>query len=110
MDCELEPLLVAHAMLLPTKSQEQGPLVTQIDTCLSYKCMTCVTIGVAEKINELGDISSLNSHLGALLARRCDPWFQHKTDPIFTKKIIRTRHRQNRIIESFLSSHYISPL
>ena len=86
MDCELEPLLVAHAMLLPTKSQEQGPLVTQIDTCLSYKCMTCVTIGVAEKINELGDISSLNSHLGALLARHCDPWFQHKTDPIFTKR------------------------
>ena len=108
MDCELEPLLVAHAMLLPTKSQEQGPLVTQIDTCLSYKCMTCVTIGVAEKINELGDISSLNSHLGALLA--VIHGFSTKLIPFSQKKIIRTRHRQNHIIESFLSSHYISPL
>ena len=73
MDCKLDPLFVARTSCLrqqqTAKVQNAGTRLTQIDTCLSYKCVTCVTIGVAVEINELGAIMSSNSHLGTLLAR-----------------------------------------
>ena len=79
MDCKLESLFTALTSCLQasngkgSKCKNKAPWLTQIDTCLSYKCVTYVTIGVAGKINELGAIMSLKSHLGTLLARDGDP-------------------------------------
>ena len=67
------------------KCKNKAPWLTQIDTCLSYKCVTCVTIGVAGEINELGGQYVIKFTFGSTFGE--EPDFSTKLlDATFTKR------------------------